>query len=255
MLEFMDKTKRDRTGISSDGQGLSPDALKNIQTSVLAQAFDLSRMKIEAVVRIFAETGLKSLFQHIHELVLKHQNKEEVVQLRNRWVKVNPAEWRTRMNMTVKIGLGIGTREQNLLHLNAIWEKQKELALGGGAGLLVKPIHLFNTAAEMVKNANLKAPEMFFNDPGASEFSQPDDGQGEIERQQIAIAQRQQELDARAQAQDRQEMLLEHQREMEKLRQGQEKIANDLFVKMEQIANALTEIELKFGTDVPGAKV
>ena len=34
----IDKAKRDRTGVSADSQGLTPDALKNIQTSVLAQA-------------------------------------------------------------------------------------------------------------------------------------------------------------------------------------------------------------------------
>src|SRR3546814_14421006 len=66
------------------------------------------------------------------------QRKEQVVRLRNKWVPVDPQEWRTRPDMTVNIGLGIGTREQNLLHLNAIWEKQKEIALSGGMGTLVR---------------------------------------------------------------------------------------------------------------------
>ena len=48
MLEFFEKVKRDRTGIASDGEGLSPEALKNIQQSVLNSATDLARMKIEA---------------------------------------------------------------------------------------------------------------------------------------------------------------------------------------------------------------
>src|SRR5690606_21385968 len=137
MLEYFDKLKRDRTGISSDSQGLSPEALKNIQTTVLAQASDISRMKIEAIARIFAETGIKSLFLHIHELLLKHQDKETIVRLRNKWVKVNPQEWRTRLDMTVNIGLGIGTREQNLLHLDAIWQKQSDLVSNGGYGTIV----------------------------------------------------------------------------------------------------------------------
>src|SRR5919108_834374 len=45
MLELWDKTKRDRTGVSSDSQGLTPEALKNIQNSVLVAAMDMSRMK------------------------------------------------------------------------------------------------------------------------------------------------------------------------------------------------------------------
>ncbi|GAG37941.1 unnamed protein product, partial [marine sediment metagenome] len=72
MLQYMDKMKRDRTGISADSEGLSPEALKNIQTTVMAQSTDLSKMKIESIARTFAETGFKTLFRHIHELVLKH---------------------------------------------------------------------------------------------------------------------------------------------------------------------------------------
>jgi hypothetical protein len=126
-----DKVKRDRTGVASDSQGLSPDALKNIQTSVLAASVDMSRMKVEAIARIFAETGIKSLMMHIHELLLKHQNKAKIIKLRGEWVPVNPAEWRERTDMTVNIGLGIGTREQNLLHLNAIAEKQAQIVQAG----------------------------------------------------------------------------------------------------------------------------
>ena len=134
MLETIEKTKRDRTGISSDSEGLSPEALKNIQTTVLSQAVDNAKMKIEAIARIFAETGMKSLFLHIHELLLKHQDKVKVAELRNQWVDVNPKDWRTRFDMVVNIGLGIGSREQNLVHLNAIWEKANADGCGGWSG-------------------------------------------------------------------------------------------------------------------------
>lgn len=251
MLDYWDKVKRDRTGISSDGEGLSPEALKNIQQSVLANAVDLSKMKIEAIARIFAETGIKSLFQHIHELLLKHQRKEQVVRLRNKWVTVDPQGWRTRMDMTVNIGLGIGTREQNLLHLNAIWEKQKELALSGGMGILVTPRNLFNTAVELVKNANLKDGEMFFTDPG-EKVPQQGDPQAD---QRAALVQAQLQLAADELRLQSEKNTLQHQREVERLRLDREKESNKLAVEMEKIANKITEMELQFATDVPGSRV
>src|SRR5690606_42067939 len=104
MLEYFDKLKRDRTGISSDSQGLSPEALKNIQTTVLAQATDLSKMKIEAIARTFAETGIQSLFLHIHELQLKHQKKAVLVKLRGGWVWVNTQERRPSRSLSLKRG-------------------------------------------------------------------------------------------------------------------------------------------------------
>lgn len=252
MLEFFDKVKRDRTGISSDAQGLSPDALKNIQTSVLAQAIDVSKMKVELIARIFAETGIKSLFLHLHELLLKHQQKAKVVRLRNKWVSVDPRQWRTRMDMTVNVGLGIGTREQNLLHLNAIWEKQKEIATSGGLGILVSPKNLFNTAAELVKNANLKHAEMFFTDPGEGQIPQQGD---QAAQQQAALVQAQLQLAAQELSLQSEKNTLAHQRELERLRLDREAESNRLAIEFEKIANALTEMELKFATNVPGARV
>jgi hypothetical protein len=248
MLEFWEKVKRDRTGISSDGEGLSPDALKNIQTSVLAQAADLSRMKIEAVVRIFAETGIKSLFLHLHELLLKHRKQEELVLLRNRWVPIDPREWRSRRDMTVRIGLGIGTREANLMHLNAIWEKQRDMVANGGLGLTVMPKNLFNTAAEIVKNANLKVPEMFFTNPGDGMPEPQPDPQTQALQAQLQIEQERNQL-----TQERNAM--QHQREMLKLQQQQQEAQDRITVEMEKIANKLTELELNSSRNVPGSRV
>lgn len=250
MVEYFDKVKRDRTGISSDSEGLNPESLKNIQTTVLAQSNDLSKMKVEAIARIFAETGIKSLMLHIHELCKKHQDKEQIVQLRNQWIQVDPRSWRTRYDITVNIGLGIGTREQNLMHLNAIWEKQRDIVTNGGGGTLVTPMNIYNTAAEIVKNANLKQPDMFFTK--ADEMAPQSDP---IAEQQMALAQRQQELDAQDQQLKQQKAMMEYENKQKELQLKSEQMMNDLMVSMEEMQNKLTEMELKYNTNVPGARV
>jgi DNA repair exonuclease SbcCD ATPase subunit len=262
MLEYFDGVKRDRTGISSDAQGLSPDALKNIQTSVLAASVDMSRMKIEAIARIFAETGIKSLFMHIHELLLKYQDKAKVIKLRDEWVPVDPSEWRERTDMTVNIGLGIGTREQNLLHLNAIAEKQQQIVQAGGMNLVVSPKNIYNTCAELVKNANLKTPEMFFTDPGDKQAPPPSNDQEKLQAQAQQLEQRRQQLDATDAALKQQkiqlqaqEAALQHQKEMMGLEQKAGAQHDRLVVDMEKIRNDLTEMELKYNSNVPGSRV
>lgn len=262
MLEWFDKIKRDRTGIAADSEGLSPDALKNIQSTVMAQANDLSRMKIEAIARIFAETGIKSLFRHIHELLIKHQDKQKIVEIRGQFVPINPKEWRTRTNMTVNIGLGIGSRETNLLHLNAIWEKQAQMAQNGGMNLTVTPRNIYNTAAEIVKNANLKLPEMFFTDPGDQAAPPPPDEQRQLEMMQAQIQQRQQQLDAeksqlnQAKLQlDAERAQLQHERELAELERKIEADQDRYDIEMEKVSNELTKLELESGKDVPGSRV
>lgn len=252
MVQYFDKLKRDRTGISSDSEGLSPEALKNIQTTVMAQSTDLSKMKIEAIARIFAETGFKSLFRHIHELVQKHQNKPDIVELRGSFVPVDPSEWRHRRNMTVNIGLGIGTRETNLLHLNAIWDKQSQMVSGGGMNLTVTPKNIYNTAAELVKNANLKLPSMFFTDPGDKKAPPPASEVDELKKREMAIQERQQKLDGErnqinAQKAElaTQEQALVHQREIKKLEEKTEEREDKFANENEKLRNDIVELQDK----------
>lgn len=252
MIEYFDKKKNDRVGVANDSEGLSPDALKNIQQSVMMQATDLSKMKIEAIGRIFAETGFKSLFRHVHELTQKHQKKEEIVKLNGVWVPVKPSEWRTRENMTVNIGLGIGTREQNLLHLESIWQKQAAMVEAGGLNLTVTPKNIYNTASEFVKNANYKIPGMFFTDPGDKPAPPPSSEQEELQRKEQELQERQQQLDAAREKNnamklqlDAQKASMAHQREMIKLEEQHEARLDKAHVENESLRNDLTEMNLK----------
>lgn len=265
IFQFWNDLRRTRTGVSDDAEGIDVDALKNVQQSVLMQASDMQRAKIEAIARIFSETGIRTLFLHIHELIAKHQQKAEVVRLRNEWVEVDPTRWRTRFDTTVTIGLGIGSREQNLLHLDAIWQKQTEMAQGGGMNLTVTPRNFFNTAAEFVRNANLKEPELFFTDPGDQQSPPPNQEQiqlqqqaQQLEAQRQAQEQRQQELREREVAlreeRERQQMQLEHMRELEKLSVQRQSNEDRMLVEMEKIRNQLTQLELEFNQNVPGAR-
>jgi hypothetical protein len=272
MMEYFDKVKRDRTGVSSDAEGLKPDQLKNIQQSVMAQQMDLSRMKIEAICRIFAETGIKSCMMHIHELVRKHQNKEEIVRIRGKWVQVDPREWRQRYDMTVKIGLGIGTREQNLMQLTAIKDLQAQIVENGGMGLLVTPQNIYQTAAEFVKNANLKDPQQFFTDPGDQQAPPPNEEQMQLQKQQQELQAQQQKIVEQQQAleiqrvqldakdkevkaeQNQTKMMIDAQKERENLQIEHKKVTNKMIVDMEKLSNELTKMELDYNRQLPGGK-
>jgi hypothetical protein len=247
MMEYFDKVKRDRTGVHSDAEGLSPDQLKHVQTSVMGQSMDMSRMKIEAIARIFAETGIKSLFQHLHELVQKHQTKKQVVRLRNEWIEVDPTAWRSRFDMTVNIGLGIGSRDANAVHLERIKQIQSEIVAGGGLNLLVTPRNLYNTAAEFVRNANLKDPALFFTDPGDQLAPPPTSEQEQLQAQQQELMQYQQQLDAQAQAQREQKMMLDYQARMAELEETSKKNADSMMIEMEKLKNDVLDMRLKYG--------
>ena len=89
MLNKYEQVKQDRTGVTSASDMLDPESLKKVQQSVMTQTMDIANGKIEMIARIFAESGIKSLFLHMHELIRKHQDKVEVARLRGEWVEVD----------------------------------------------------------------------------------------------------------------------------------------------------------------------
>jgi len=64
-----------RTGVSDSQQGLSADVLQNVTATAVATMSAASNGKLELIARIFAETGVKSLFKGILQLLCKYKIK------------------------------------------------------------------------------------------------------------------------------------------------------------------------------------
>ena len=166
LLEYLDTVREQRTGITRYSQGMDADSLNKTATGVnviLTQA----QMRVELIARIFAETGVKDMFGKIFELVVKHQDKERIIKIRNTFVPFRPMEWRNRCNVSINVGLGTGSRDQQLSILNNILQTQlKALELQGTpAGPMVNLRNIYNTLSKIVENAGLKNTGLFFTDP------------------------------------------------------------------------------------------
>ena len=174
LLEYLDTVREQRTGITRYSQGMDADSLNKTATGVnviLTQA----QMRVELIARIFAETGVKDMFHKIFELVVKHQDKERIIKIRNKFVPFRPMEWRNRCNVTINVGLGTGSRDQQLSILNNILQTQlKALELQGTpAGPMVNLRNIYNTLSKIVENAGLKNTGLFFTDPDVGMQSMP----------------------------------------------------------------------------------
>ena len=53
-------------------------------------------------------------------LSIKYQDKEKIIQLNGEYIPVLPTEWKDRFNVTITVGLGTGTKEQQVVMLNNI---------------------------------------------------------------------------------------------------------------------------------------
>lgn len=166
MLEYVDGMRESRTGISKAFQGLDANALNNNTATAYAQMTNAAQSRVELIARIFAETGVKRLFQLVLGMVTKHQQKERIVRLRGKYVPMDPRGWTTEFDMSITVGLGTGNKDQQLQHLAMIAAKQEQvLAAAGPDNPLVGLDNLYNTYSKMIENAGLKSADAYFRDP------------------------------------------------------------------------------------------
>ena len=247
MVEYMDSMKEKRTGITAYNQGLDSNSLNKTATGV-AQIMNASQQRIELVARTFAETGVKELFKLVHYLVRTTLTKPDIIRLRNKWVEVDPREWKARKDLSISVGLGAGNKDQQLVHLTSILQMQKEAIQIG----LTSPEKIYNALAKLTQNAGFKNPEEFWVNPTNNPQGQEppkEDPNDKLIQGQLAIEQQKAQSD----------MALSQQKAQAQLAQEQERSKNDIIIEREKIM-AQAELEkfkaqLKAETDLAIAQI
>ena len=166
LLEYLDTVRETRTGVTRYSQGLDADSLNKTATGVNT-LMNQSQMRMELIARIFAETGVKDLFKRIFELTVKYQDKERIVELNNKFVPVNPTEWKNRYNISITVGLGVGSKDQQIVMLNNILQKQLQAfqLQGNKEYPMVTLKNIYNSLAKIIEEAGLKNVENYFVNP------------------------------------------------------------------------------------------
>jgi hypothetical protein len=177
MLGYLDSIREERTGVSKNSTGLGEGALKSHQTaSGVSQVMSAAQQKIELIARVFAETGMKDLSNSVYQLVQKFEAPEKIVRLNNDWVTMYPSEWKDRMDCTAQVGLGFGSKEMNLMHLNQLTQTIQMISQHPAAGMLLKPKNVYNLVSQQIKSMGMKNVNDFIQDPGDEQMQPPGPG-------------------------------------------------------------------------------
>jgi len=180
MLEYLDSVRESRAGVSRMSQGLDENALTSHTTATAVNAvMNASQSRVELIARNFAETGVKGLMVRIYQLLLKNQDKERVVMLRNEWIPVRPDAWNDKFDCTVSVALGNGNKDQQLSHLTIMLQFAGDAMRGGLP--IVNMQNMYNIGAAMVRNMGFQNVSDFLTDP-----SQTPQDQGPSQEEQMA---------------------------------------------------------------------
>lgn len=241
MLEYLDALKENRVGVTKYNQGLDANSLNKTATGI-ANIMNASQQRIELIARVFAETGVKTLFRIILQLVTKHQSEPQQIRLRGKFVAVDPSEWDKQFDTSVTVGLGTGNKDQMLMHIQTLLTVQQTLVQfqKGLSGPLVTADKIYNSLEKLVQNAALGSVEHFFTDPSDPKTQQmmqqnpppPDPAMVKAQNDaQIA----QQKLVADQQL-NQQKLQADLQKAEQQFQLDQAKIAAEMQMKREQMA-------------------
>ena len=175
MIEKIDQMREQRSGISRLQQGLDPNTIQKSHTTAtgVREAMQSAGQRIETIARVFAETGMKDLMNCLLQLTTQYQDTKRIIKIRNKYVPVDPREWKNKFNLTINVGLGTGTQEQRLQMLGQILGVQKEIFQAGSS--LANEQNIYNTLERMIHNAGFKSPQEFFINPETAPPQPPKD--------------------------------------------------------------------------------
>jgi hypothetical protein len=163
MLEYLDQVQAKRTGVSDATQGLDPNVLQNVTATAVAAFQNASAGKMELIARNFAETGVKSLFKGILQLLCKYQDKPRIIRMRGQYIQMDPREWSNQYDVSISVGLGTGNKQEQMAMLAMILDKQERiLQQFGPANPLVTVGQYRETLGRMIEAAGFKDSATFF---------------------------------------------------------------------------------------------
>jgi hypothetical protein len=160
MLEYMERKRETRTGITRLNQGLD-DRTLNDTARGQEQLQERGDQVEEYVARNFAN-ALAKLFTKKAKLLKRHGEPIEVP-IDGEYVEVDPRQWPDDMIAEPRLGLGATRKEKRLLHRRELIGYQSA-ALQAGLSI-VDDQKFYNSAKGFVNDAGLGDVTEFFNDP------------------------------------------------------------------------------------------
>jgi hypothetical protein len=247
VLGYLDESKENRTGVSKASAGLNADALQSSTKSAVSATISAAQGRIELICRHFAENGLKNLFKLVNNLIIKHQDGQDVFRLNNQFIPIDPRYWDANKDLIINVGLSKSSDEEKMQVLMQIIAKQEQiLAQFGPENPLVTPQQYANSLSRLIEMGGFKDAQSFINTQVAP---LPPSPPKEEQQDPTALLAQAEAMKAQVQAQkamidaetDRMKIIMDDDRERD--------------IEEAQIRLKATELQAKYGAQVNIAEI
>lgn len=183
VLEWVTGERESRTGITRLNQGLDADALNKTATgTALMQA--QGQQQEEFIARNLAE-ALSRLMAKKYRL-MKAEGEPFRVKVDGKYKEVNPALWPDEINVTIRVGLGTGSKDKRIQARMAL----APILAEGFENKQVTAKHLFHAVDGLVRDLGLGQGDDFWIDPDAPDAPKQEEGPSPEEQAMLAEQQR-----------------------------------------------------------------
>jgi hypothetical protein len=238
-LNYMDTVRSQRGGQSVDMNEADRQLMASSATAA-AGAMESSERMAGWYASNLVNTLFKSAYQLIHKKLRLEMPGEVQANLRGKWVKTDPGEWKEREN-ELEIVAGMTTTERNtkISGLNVVIGKIEALIGQGGEGVITSYTKLYEAMGDWIRASELGSAEDYLIDPMSEEAQK---AQQEKQKQQ---QQQQQQM------QQQQQQIMEMQKQIEQAKVDFDyyKTDNELKFKYYDADLDAQEAEAKITTD------
>jgi hypothetical protein len=250
-IEYTDMERETRTGVTRYSQGLNSEALNKTATGFTGM-MDASQQREYLIARVFAETGVKQIFEKTVALLAKYQDTSMQIKVSGKPLEVDPRDWGENTRCTIMVGLGAGDRNEKIMNLNNVLQHQMNFMANGL--VLSDQAKIFKTLEKLVDEVGLKDASVYYNNPEIPEET--------LFAQNQQLQQMVQQLEQQAQSNPLAEAELikvqgniatDQMKEQNKMKQFIMKMAQDDKQFAADLAKDLTDMELKYETDIEGS--
>lgn len=110
MIEYIQMIRENRTGIARYVGGIDPKSLNRTATGIVS-IMTAAQQRIKLIGKVFAETGVRELYQAFVDMNIKFYDTEQKIKLGNDWVTIKPEDIDGDFKIIIDIGSSTGVRE------------------------------------------------------------------------------------------------------------------------------------------------
>lgn len=164
VLEYIDATKENRSGITRYNQGLDTQSL-NHTASGIERIMNAANQRLELIARIMAETGMKQMFRFLIMANQKFIDEQTVVRLTNQYMQITPDDLSGDFDLSVNAGTGVADKENDNKKINEIMQIQASVIKAGWIPQNIAYDYVFNATKKKLEIMGYKNVDDFIPTP------------------------------------------------------------------------------------------